>query len=492
MGSADLRALVLSSLGIILVSARVATAQPLDDNYVNTALKQWGVPGVAIAIVQSDKTIARGYGVLRLGALDPVDADTIFPIGSDSKAFTSAAFAMLVSEGKLQWDDPVTRHLPQFQMADPWVTREATMRDVLGHRTGLGSFRGDNLWYRSPYPREEVVRRLRFLAAAGSFRTYGYSNVMYIVAGQVLAAASGSGWDQFIQTRIFQPLGMSRSSTSFDALRAATNVASPHEMRGAALEAVAHLNVDNAGPASSINSTAKDLLAWLRLQLGDGSFEGRRLLSAASLRQTQTPQVVIPGRPDEKLFPHSEFRMYGLGWVVQDFRGRRAVWHNGGVGGMKTTIVLVPQAKLAIAVLANRADVALTDALAWRWVDAALGGELRDWSAEWLAVEQAAHASAAAASERQASQRIRDTRPSHGLEAFVGTYVDQAYGQASVVLKEGRLAIASDLDIKGMLDHWHFDTFRYSEGGNFVQFFTDNAGSIAEFRIGPMTFRRTR
>ncbi|PIQ22558.1 MAG: serine hydrolase, partial [Cytophagales bacterium CG18_big_fil_WC_8_21_14_2_50_42_9] len=200
------------------------------DAYYQQALKDWQVPGMAIALVKNDSVIfAKGYGVLNAQTGGPVDANTLFGIASNTKAFTAAALAMLVDEGKIKWDDPVVKYLPYFQLYNPYVTQAITIKDLLSHRVGLATFSGDLLWYNTTYSREEIIRRARFLQPVYGFRDgYGYSNLMFIAAGQVIETVAGQSWESFIQQRFFQPLGMTRSYTSVRDLAGKTNVATPH------------------------------------------------------------------------------------------------------------------------------------------------------------------------------------------------------------------------------------------------------------------------
>jgi CubicO group peptidase (beta-lactamase class C family) len=473
---------------VLLLWPSFALAQPPDDAYIVTAMHDWKVPGLALAVVKDDHVVAaRGYGIREEGKPGAVDENTIFAIGSNTKAFTSAALAILADDKKLQWDDPVISHLASFQLYDPWITRELTIRDMLSHRSGFSSFQGDLLWDGSAYQRDEVVRRMRFIKPNGSFRsTYGYSNIMYIAAGELLAAASGTTWDAFIREHLFGPLGMTRSSTSVSALKDAANVASPHDELAGKVQPVPYRTVDNGGPAASINSTAKDMAEWIRLQLSEGAYEGKRIVSAVALRQTQTSQTIIPGVGPAKLFPSSHFRAYGFGWILQDYRGKKIVWHNGGIGGMKTTVLMAPEEHLGIVVLANRAGANLPEALAWRSVDVVLGLPVRDWSKDWLEIAAANEASAAASAKRTDSQRVTNTKPSLPIEKYVGLYSSEVYGEARVVLDNGHLKIESGLDLNGALDHWQNDTFRYkyNDGyGNLVQFFLASPDSISEMQI---------
>ncbi|HSH44491.1 MAG TPA: serine hydrolase domain-containing protein, partial [Longimicrobiales bacterium] len=288
--------------GLLLAAAPMAApAQALDpaaqralDAYVESAMADWGVPGVAIAVVKDDQVVmARGYGEREVGSGEPVDENTVFAIASITKSFTSAAMGMLVEEGRVAWDDPVTEHLSGFQLADPWVTREFTIRDLLSHRAGVE--RGDWLWFGTDYDRDEVVHHLRYLRPVADFRAdYGYSNNMYIAAGQLIAEVTGTNWDDFVTRRIFEPLGMRRSNTTVRALPAMDNVAAPHEELNGALTTVPPGNLDNEGPGGSINSSVAQMAQWIRLMLNGGEVDGRRLLDSATIAEIHSPHVVIP------------------------------------------------------------------------------------------------------------------------------------------------------------------------------------------------------
>ena len=260
------------------------------DAAVERALRDWEMPGLALAIVKDDAVVlSRGYGVRELGQPTPVDERTVFAIGSVTKAFTAAALGMLVDEGKVGWDDPVTEHLPDFQLYDPYVTREITLRDLLTHRSGLP--RGDLIWIGSDFDRAEILRRLRYLPPRWSFRShYGYQNVLYLAAGQVVAAVTGRSWDEFVRERIFAPLGMTNSSTSVTALADAANVATPHADVDGRIRPVPYRNIDCIAPAGAINSNVAEMTQWIRTAAGRWSCAGaNRFLSAATMTELFTP-----------------------------------------------------------------------------------------------------------------------------------------------------------------------------------------------------------
>ena len=315
------RALALPARMLRVVAALALLAGPVEaqtplaglDAYVERALRDWDVPAVAVAVVKDDRVVlAKGWGERQRGEGGTVDANTIFAIGSTSKAFTSAALAMLVDEGRISWDDPVTTHLPGLQLFDPFVTRELTIRDLLSHWSGLP--RGDRLWYASGNTRAEILHRVRHLEPSWSFRsTYGYQNLMFLAAGEVVTAETGIAWGDFVAERIFRPLGMRRTTSSTLPLAGMENVASPHVWIDGVVRPVAWRNLDNVGPAGSINSSFAEMAEWLRLQLAEGVYGGQRLLSEESIRQMRTP-------------PHDRAHERGAGGPLlrHSFHGLRA------------------------------------------------------------------------------------------------------------------------------------------------------------------------
>ncbi len=471
--------------------ARVPAALKGFDAYAAAAVQQWGIPGLAIAVVKDDSVVfARGYGVRRLGSTSAVTPHTIFAIGSCTKAFTAAALGMLVDSGTIAWDEPVTRYLQGFTLADPYVSRELTVRDLLTHRSGLT--RGDALWYATPYDRGEVLRRIRFLRPTWSFRSrYGYQNIMFLAAGEVVAAVTGSSWDDFVRARIFVPLGMSATTTSVTQLDSLGDVATPHERFAGRARAIAWRNIDNIAPAGAINSNVLDIARWIRLQLGRGEVDGRRLLSAAVIKETWSPQTIIPlDSVTERLRPSTHFLAYGLGWVLSDYRGRKLITHAGAIDGFRAAVGLVPEEQLGVVVLTNGGEPgrALTNALFLRVVDAYLGGAGTDWSGALRAVRDAGVRRDSVDLANRDRERVRDTKPSLDLSAYAGTYRDEMYGDVTVAVESGALVIRFGPYFTGALTHWHYDTFKASwqdpeQGVDLVTFSLN-----AEGRVGHLTW----
>lgn len=469
------------------------------DAYVTQALAAWKVPGAAIAFVRHDSVIyARGYGVRRIGGGQPVDERTVFAIGSSSKAFTAAAVAILADEQKLSLDGRASLYVAGFQLADPYASRELTVRDLLSHRSGLA--RGEMVWYGSGYDRDEIVRRVRFLQPTWSFRSqFGYQNIMYITAGQIVAHAANTTWDDFVRARLLQPLGMMSSSTSIRQLAGQQNVSSPHAEVDSQVRVLEWRNIDNAGPAGSINSTALDMAQWLRLQLANGTHDGRRLISEKMIDEMRTPHTVIPLDTGARRHnPYTHLQSYGLGWFLQDYRGRLVVQHGGNIDGMSALVAMLPEEQMGLVILTNMNGTGMPAALVNRAFDLHLGVTPEDWSAKALGRTRAARARAREAQQRLEAARVPDTRPSLPLPRYAGTYVDSLLGELVVRDSSGTLTLSFGPNWRGPLEHWHFDTFRARFntpvlGPSPVQFRLGPTGSVDEVMMdlaGAATFRR--
>ena len=459
-------ALIILTQGIP-AAAQEATLNGFDD-YVNKALKDWELPGLAIAIVKNDKIVyAKGFGVRKLGDPAPVDEKTLFAIGSSSKAFTAAGIAMLVDEGKIKLDDPVTKYLPGFQLFDPYVTREITVRDLLCHRSGLE--RGDFIWYGTSYDRDEIWNRIRYVKPSWSFRSkFGYQNIMYLAAGQVLARVSGKSWDDFVRDRIFKPLEMTSTNTTIRAFAGQNNVATPHAKVDDKVRTIPWRNIDNIAPAGSINSNVTDMAQWVRLQLAEGSYKGARLISSAEMTEMHEPQTIIPKDPQLSMFmPDSHFRSYGLGWMLQDYKGRKVVQHGGAIDGMIAMVGMIPEEKLGVVILSNLQGQLLPTALMFRIFDTYLGGPQKDWAGEMLKGLKGLEDQGKAALKKMEESRVKGTQPSLALEKYAGTYKDEALGDAKVTLENGKLVVRTPAFV-GDLEHWHYDTFRATFRDNAV------------------------
>jgi CubicO group peptidase (beta-lactamase class C family) len=470
-------------------------SDPLDrlDSYIQEQLELWKVPGVSVAVVKDQEVVyAKGFGVRNLEEGGDVDADTLFGIGSCTKAFTATAIGMLVQDGKISWDDPVLRHMPEFQMYDPLVTRKITIRDLLCHRSGLGTFVGDLTWFGSIYDRAGAIHRVRLLEPAYDFRTgFGYSNAMFLVAGEIVPRVTDVSWDDFIDQRIFTPLGMDRSSTSVSSLKGTENVAAPHRKIDGEIVSIPHDNIDNMAPAGSINSSANDMAKWLLLQTGKGSFGGEQIVDVAVISETRMAHNFQPVSDRAKeLNPWTHFSAYGLGWSLSDYRGRLVVSHGGGLPGMVAYVALLPEENLGIAVLVNFDLHGLRQSVVNHVIDAYLGAEPHDWAGIYFERVERILDAREGAKARRDETRIKDTRPSLAPEAYVGRYTSIIYGDAEVTLEDGVFTLDPKAHpaVSGRLEHWQLDTYLCTWTDPFwdqslVYFDLDDAGKVSQFRF---------
>ncbi|MBI4888985.1 MAG: serine hydrolase [Acidobacteria bacterium] len=473
------------------------SAQPNLDQVAQNTLKTFEVPGVAVMVIKDGQiVVSKGCGVRKLGQPDPVTPKTLFGIASNSKAFTSAALAMLVEEGKLKWDDPVINHLPDFQMADPYVTREMTIRDLLVHRSGLGLGAGDLMYFpTTDLSRDEIVRRLRYVKLASSFRSrYAYDNILYIVAGQVIARVSGLSWDQFLQTRIFQPLGMVSTNTSVKKFRPTDEVAYPHAKSDGKLVPLEPEDSDNWGAAAGINSNLEDLSKWVLLQLGRGESNGVKLFSPAQSREMWNPVTILgtgraPAGPLADVAPN--FATYALGWNVSDYRGRKVVHHTGGLAGMVTRITLIPSMNLAVVVLTNQETGSAFNAITYTVLDHYMGAAGTDWVQVLADAQKKRETEATAAVAKAASTRNAESKPSLPLASYAGRYRDAWYGDIFIEQQNGKLRIrfSHSAELTGTLEHFQYDTFvtrwdkRSLLADAYVTFALQPDGSIGEVKM---------
>jgi CubicO group peptidase (beta-lactamase class C family) len=483
-------AILLALLHAAVVGGSWAAAPEVPgdlDAGIEKAMRDWEIPGVAIAIVRKDRLVsARGYGVREAGRPGPVDADTLFAIASNTKAVTATALGLMVADGRIGWDDPVSRHLPEFRMNDPWADREITVRDLLTHRSGLARWGGDLIWYGSDFDRAEVLRRVRFVPPARGFRSgYGYCNLAFIAAGEIIPQVAGVAWDDFVRAKFLRPLGMKRTDTRVAHLARQENVARPHTSLNGKLATVPYRVLDNTGPAGAINSSAREWARWIQLQLGGGVYAGRRLVPGEVIEATRTPQFILPiGDQWRRLSPTTHFSAYGLGWFLQDYHGRLVVSHGGGMDGMYSYTGFLPEEDLGVVVLTNRDDHEAESALFFMVVDAMLGLPRRDWSGLVLADSRAK------AAKQEPRRRVEGTRPSLPPEGYAGVYANPMLGEARVIAADGALRVefVHHRGARGPLAHWHHDTYEAAWADPYfrtslVTFAIDPAGRAAEFRV---------
>lgn len=464
---------------MLLLAGSPALADPPGgfDARVERLRRATGVPGMAVAIVENGKImLAKGYGVKRLGRSDPVTPATIFPNGSTGKAFTTAALALLVDRGRIGWDDRVINHLSGFQMYDPYVTREMTVRDLLVHRSGLGLGAGDMLFVPSTNrTRADSVRALRHIKPATSFRSgYAYDNILYMVAGQLIESVTGKTWERFVVQELLRPAGLRDSTTDLEARLAAPDRAEPHAradgpVRGVgpqrALDARRTALGATANPAGGLAVSARDMARWLQVQLGRGALPGGgRLWSEAQAAEMWKPVVLQPVTPLPAPLKAAQplFDTYALGWDVQDYKGARVVGHGGAVFGFLSTVVMLPDRGIGFALLINSEDGELLRGLTNELLDHYLGAPTQDWPAAWAAYKRDRLAAAEKAVARASAARVRSSQ-SLPLARYAGTYADPWYGPIRISARGGsalHIDFLQSPGLSGPLEHWQHDTFR--------------------------------
>ena len=466
----------LAAAALTLITTPAAAAPPADfDARVEALRKQFGVPGASIAIVENGKqTLAKGYGVRRLGSPEPVDADTIMTIGSTTKAFTVADLALLVDQGRIRWDDKVIDHMPWFQMYDPWVTREMTIRDLLVHRSGLGLGQGDLLFVpRSTLGRKEAIERLRYIKPKTSFRSaYAYDNILYMAAGQLIEEVTGETWEKFTRDHLLRPAGMMHSTSDDASFLATANRAQPHARINGAMRGLGDQEVLNersrlAGnnlPAGGISASANDFSRWLIIQLGHGALpEGGRLFSEAAASEMWNPVVIIPTKPrGGPLGPlQPMFSTYALGWDVQDYRGAKLVSHSGAVFGFLTIVALLPDKNVGFSIIINSEDGVFVRGLMYELLDHYLGLPRTDWATLYQksVQDQRARALAALQTAQAPPAKVGPTLP---LTGYAGDYADPWYGPLAIRYEGGKLRVdfKHTPGMTGTLEHYQYDSFR--------------------------------
>ena len=454
--------LLLALVAQTAVCQRVASTVPAGlDAYIQDAMTKYQGVGLAIAVVKNDSVVyAKGFGLKRLGETAAVTPRTLFAVGSTTKAFTTAALGMLVDEGRFGWDTRVADVMKGFELYDPAVTRELTIRDLVTHRSGLS--RGDLLWMGSNYSRAEVIRRVRFHKPTWSLRTtFGYQNIMYLTAGEAIPATTGRSWDDFVKERIFQPLGMTGSNTTTRGLDKLPDVATPHTTIDGKLVPIEYRQIDNIGPAGSINSNVLDMAQWIRFQLNGGKVNGRALLAPATHAEMFAMQMPIgPGGAMDLLYPGANFLGYGLGWFLFDHAGRKVVEHSGGIDGMTTELVMVPSEKLGVIVLTNSGSSFVAFPVARGVINKFLGVSA-DPVVTMLPAASMAATAAAHLEDSIVKARAVGKGPSHELASYAGTYDNPMFGPARVAVDSGRLVLNVDAQSAAAdLEHWHYDVFR--------------------------------
>jgi CubicO group peptidase (beta-lactamase class C family) len=479
-------------------SPPAAAAAPADvpglDAYVQQVMHDWRVPGLSIAVVKDGKVLlARGYGVRRLGEPGKVDADTLFDIGSNTKTFTVAALGTLVSGGKLQWDTPVVDELKEWRLHDAYATEDATLLDLLAHRTGYCD--PGAVWYTSDA--SDILERVRYQEPKYGFRTtFCYNNVQYLAAGRFIPAITGGSWNDYVAAHLFRPLDMDRTVTTDAAVEASGNVAAPHGMVDGSPAAVGRYwphNMDAFAAVGGIWSSANDMSHWLQMLLANGKYAGRHVLDAQVIDAMETPRILIQsdgiGGEIRRWMPGGHFYAYGLGLFVQDYHGHLLVWHAGDIDGMASAMALVPDARLGIVVLSNMDHADARFAIVARVLQGMLELPTRDIEATLLAATHKNDAEGDAIEKKLAETRVAGNAPPLPLADYAGTYTDELDGEAQVAVEHGHLVLRlGNPDFTGALTPWHGNTVRVDwrhqfYGDDYVTFDVDALGRPSKLHL---------
>ena len=440
-------------------TARATEELGIPDAFVEQTMQQWNVPGLAIAVVRDGEVVlARGYGVCRTGEQTRVTEDTVFAIASSTKSFTATAVGLLVDEKKLHWDDPVRKHLPDFELFDPFVTREVTIRDLLAHRTGLEL--ADLLWSKNEFTSDHIMRRLRYVKPKHSFRSrFTYNNLMYLAAGRVIEKVTGQSWSEYLEQALLRPLQMDSTTCSCPA---DANIAWPHTEDGGAAVAI---NLergysDTIGPAGSIWSTASDMARWVRWNLGSDD-DAKPAIQPDTRFEMFSPQVIIPNNDKGTVYPRKRHASYGLGWFVEDYRGRKLVRNSGSTNGYISWVGMLPEERFGFVILANSHRTGINFALHHRILDEFLGEPRKDWSTivrndytnGWLKMLRDARAA-------YEQKRRTDTKPTLEPAGYTGTYRNALFGDLTIRETESGLAFRFGPRRVARLEHWQDNTFQ--------------------------------
>jgi CubicO group peptidase (beta-lactamase class C family) len=487
----------LCLLAVLLAPAPLSAAEPepaVAKKLVEDALKLWNVPGVAVAVVRGDETLLlEGFGRRAIGQPAKITPDTIFPLASCTKAFTTTLLAMLADDGVIGWDDPVRKHLPTWKLSDPNADAMLSVRDLLCHRCGIAGH--DLLWYHAPWNLDEVLKRAQSLPLEYPFRGgYRYSSIPFLVAGRLIEKRTGEKWEKLVRTRMCEPLGMnSVHFTSTDIPKDADRASGHRLGKNGKVEPMAFGELRDPNPSGSISMSGKDVAAWLKFQLDDGvGPDGIRLVSVKNLNETKTPHNVIRREGIVKtLNPDTVQLSYGLAWIVYDHRGKKVITHGGLYDGFRVQLTMLPDEKLGIAVLCNLHETRMNAALTNSLIDLYCGLEARDWNGYFRQVVDDEVADHKAEIEARNAARDPAKKPTLPLAAFAGEYTHPAYGTATVTVAEGKLIVAWS-SFKAPLEEFEGDTYRASSGYFDDQLvpFTVAGGKATGLRFAGQDFKR--
>ena len=485
----------LSSTIIGALAQHITTSEV--DALAERTLKAFDVPGIAVAIVKDGKVLhSKGYGVRTLGSPEKVDENTLFGIASNSKAFTAATLGILIDDGKLKWDDRVIDYIPEFRMYNSYVTEEFTIRDLLTHRSGLGLGAGDLMFWpgQNSFTMKDIIHNLRYLKPVSGFRTkYDYDNLLYMVAGEVVARVSGKTWEEFAEERIMRPLGMSKSASSFNRLKDKSNVIGAHAVVDGKVKEIDRDRFEFGNSAGGINSSISEMSKWVIMQLQHGKYgDGKQLFSETVHEEMWTPQTIIPVRSPGIYNTH--FSSYGLGWNLSDVMGYKQASHTGFVAGMVTQVTLIPELNLGIIVLTNQQIGAAFSSISNQIKDSYLGIKGKDRVKE-NADRMQSNLGSADEITTEAWKVSASATPPANLNQFTGTYNDVWFGDITISVKNNKLFFASKRSprISGELFYYKGNTFlakwtdRSLDADAFIMFFLGYEGTPSGIKMNPIS-----
>ena len=443
------------TISLSVIAQSVKKQVKLLDDYIENALTVWNPPGFAVTVVKDGEVVfKKGYGVTNIETQHPVNENTLFGCMSTTKAFTAAALAMLVDEGKLKWDDHVINYLPDFQLSNPYMTREITVRDLLTHRTGLGNT--DYLWAWMKISSDSALYKMRDVKPSYSLRSgFIYQNLMYLAAGKVIEKVSGQSWDTFLKERIYTPLEMNETFAKYEMVKNKENKADAHWDYEGEIIKIDQLIADEIGPAGSMWSSINDIGNWVKFLLNNGIHNGDTLISNKNFKELFKPQQIVPANefyPTQKLTkPH--WTTYGLGWFQHDYRGKMVQFHTGSLPGMVAIIGLIPEENIGVYVMGNLDHVELRHAIMYTVFDLFLDGKItRDWSTEFKELYTNN-------TNPREPKRILETSASLPISKILGTYKHKQYGIVKIIRTEQGIRFNLNNTVKGTLSHWHYDTY---------------------------------
>ncbi|MFZ1806257.1 MAG: serine hydrolase [Cyclobacteriaceae bacterium] len=487
------------SLNIAIAQSKALTKQLKEfDTYVENSRKQWDAVGLAITVVKDNEVIfKKGYGVRELNTNNAVDNNTLFACASTTKAMTATCMGMLVDEGKVNWDDPVIKYLPEFQLYDPYVTREMRIKDLFLHNSGVGNT--DFLWAYMDISSEEILERMRLVAPTYSFRSsFIYQNIFYLAAGQVIEKVSGKPWEEFVKERIFSPLGMSNTYPTLEAAPN-TNRTKPHVKMEGKNMLIEDMSADAIGPAGSVWSSIEDISKWTKAMLDSGKYDGGRLIKVKTWEEMTKVHTLVP--PNE-FYPTARltqpnFTSYGLGWFQHDYKGRKVNFHTGSLPGSIAIHGQIPEENIAVYVFGNTDHVEVRHALMYKAFDLFALGGTTDWSSDFLTLYTELNQAGEAAQKVQDEKRVANTKPSLPIASYTGTYQSELLGEVVITSSDNQLMANINNMHKATLSHWNFDTFKGPmekkwNGDMTALFQLNSAGQVVALDLAGFTLQKVK